>query len=332
MSTFDLSEDPEYGFAVGRVRSLEAALMDRVRYERFVRARDAAEFVSALGETAYARFLGGQTPAVGQAFDGASGENAEFLCSYARDEWLKQLIRLPGLFRSLKAALKEAAQRGEATATIPDGFAGEPARSIVAALAVDAIAMFAEGNGPAVIDAMADRAMQEVQLRVAGHSRFVRGLLGLHADLENLRAFVRVRARPGAETNGAADLRRAFLPGGRLALDDLTAALPEPWPEVVERLAKAPPFGVGDEAFREYLDLGRPAEAGRRAFVRLERHGREMELRYLRQTRYATFGYEPLVTFFLMSENELRNLRLLYAAKLAGLADDEARDLVACVE
>ncbi len=117
-----------------------------------------------------------------------------------------------------------------------------------------------------------------------------------------------------------------------MTLAGLLTALPQPWPAVVELLAKAPPYGVGDEVFRDYLDLGGPAAAGRHAFVRMERHGREMELRFLRQTRYATFGYEPLVAFFLMSENELRNLRLLYAAKLAGLADDEARNLVACVD
>jgi len=38
------------------------------------------------------------------------------------------------------------------------------------------------------------------------------------------------------------------------------------------------------------------------------------------------------VAFFLLRENELRNVRLLYAAKLAGIADEETRDLVAYVE
>jgi vacuolar-type H+-ATPase subunit C/Vma6 len=38
------------------------------------------------------------------------------------------------------------------------------------------------------------------------------------------------------------------------------------------------------------------------------------------------------VTFHVLRENELRNLRLLYAAKLAGLGDEETRDLIAYVE
>lgn len=332
MATVDLSEDPEYGFAVGRVRALESALMDRARYERFVRARDAAGFVGALRETAYGRFFEGQASDVRQAFDNASEENAAFLCLYALDEWLARLFRLPGMFRRLKTALKDVLQRGETDVAVPDWFLGGPERALVADMTAQAVASFARARDPAVVDVAADRLMQDIQLRIAKPSRFVVGFLGLHADLENLRTLIRVKARPGAEKDGRAEMQAAFMAGGRLVLGDLTAAVPEPWPTVVESLSKASPHGTGDEVFREYLQQGGSGASGKRSYVRLERIGREMELRHLRQTRYATFGYEPLVAYFLMSENELRNLRLLYAARLAGLTDEEARELVACVD
>jgi hypothetical protein len=136
----------------------------------------------------------------------------------------------------------------------------------------------------------------------------------------------------GDEKNLAKNAETAFLRGGTLSLASLLSALPQPWPAVVELLAKAPPYGVGHESFRGLLEQGRTEVAERHSFVRLERLGRESELRYLRQTRYATFGHEPLVAFFLLRENELRNLRLLHAAKLAGRADEETQDLVAYVE
>jgi len=68
-----LSEDPKYGFAIGRVRALESALMDRPRYERFVRARSGEEFVAALAETAYGRFIENGVAGVTQAFAFAVG-------------------------------------------------------------------------------------------------------------------------------------------------------------------------------------------------------------------------------------------------------------------
>jgi V/A-type H+-transporting ATPase subunit C len=327
-----LSEDPKYGFAIGRVRALEPALMDRPRYERFVRARNGEEFTAALAETAYARFLESGTADVMRAFGSAAEENAAFLSAYALDDWLLRLFSLPGAFRRLKTHLKEALSQGQNDVSVPNEFEATGQKLIVGRMVAETVEVFAKNRNPAAVDMAIDRLMQEVELQVASHSEFMIGYLGLHADTENLRTLVRRKAKEGGEKAPAEEMEAAFLKGGTLTLACLLAALPQPWPAVLELLAKAPPFGAGSEAFHDYLEQGRVAVTDRRSFTRMERHGREVELRYLRQTRYATFGHEPLVAFFLLRENELRNLRLLYAAKLAGLAVEEAQDLVAYVE
>jgi len=327
-----LSEDPKYGFAIGRVRALEPALMDRPRYERFIRARNGEEFAAALAETAYARFLESGTADVMRAFGSAAEENAAFLSAYALDDWLLHLFSLPGAFRRLKTHIKEALSQGQTGVPAPDEFEATGQRSVVGKVVAETVEVFAKNRNPAAVDMAIDRLMQDVELEVASHSEFTIGYLGLHADTENLRTLVRLKALEGGEKAPVEEMEAAFLKGGTLTLASLLTALPLPWPEVLELLAKAPPFGAGSEAFHDYLEQGRTAVTDRRSFTRMERLGREAELRYVRQTRYATFGHEPLVAFFLLRENELRNLRLLYAAKLAGLAVDEAQDLVAYVE
>jgi V/A-type H+/Na+-transporting ATPase subunit C len=329
-----LSENPEYGFAIGRVRALEAALLDRARYERLIRAQAGEEFVAILAETAYSKFLEGGSADVPQAFDRAAGENVAFFSQYALDPWLLDMVRLPAAFRSLKAALKTGLSRGDSEAATPAEFLAPrfapPANAAVAAAA----AGYEKNRDPAVIDMAMDRLMQKLLLDNASASEFVVGYLGLHADVENLRTLVRVKAQPGEGEGGErrTDMEAAFLLGGALAMEDFAAALPEPWAAVVDRFAKAPPYGVGNEVFRDYLEQGTAAVADKHSFVRMERYGREIELGFLRQTRYATAGYEPLVAFFLLHENELRNLRQLYAAKLAGVAMEIAQDLVAYVD
>jgi len=327
-----LSEDPKYGFAIGRVRALESALMDRPRYQWLVRARGSDEFVAALAETAYARFLEDGAAGVARAFDSAAAENAAFLSSYALDDWLLHLFSLAAAFRRLKTGLKDALSQGKTEVSIPKEFEVAGHRSIVGKLVAEAAGAFAKDRNPAAADMVIDRLMQEVELEVARHSEFMVGYLGLHADTENLRTLVRLKAKEGGDKGRAEEMAAALLSGGTLTLASLLTALPQPWPAVVELLAKAPPFGTGSEAFHDYLEQGRAAVTDRRSFTRMERLGREAELRYVRQTRYATFGHEPLVAFFLLHENELRNLRLLYAAKLAGLAVEETQDLVAYVE
>jgi len=327
-----LSENPEYGFAVGRVRALEPSLMDRSRYERLVRAQGREGFVAALAETSYAKFLDGSSANVSHAFDKASEENEAFFSQYAQESWLLHLFQLPAALRSLKAAIKDALSRGKSEVAIPAELTAMQQQTVVSDAIAATAQAFERDRDPAAVDMAVDRLLQDLQLGTANTSEFMLGYLGLHADLENLRTLVRLKA----QTDGGGDQRggmvTAFLGGGRLELGDLVAAIDEPWAAVVERFAKAPPGGSGNDAFRDYLEQGTAAVSDRRSFVRMERLGREIELRYLRQTRYATFGYEPLVTFSLLRENELRNLRQLYAAKLAGMADEETRDLVAYVE
>jgi V/A-type H+/Na+-transporting ATPase subunit C len=327
-----LSEDPNYGFAIGRVRALEPALMDRARYERFKRARNGEEFAAALAETAYGRFLENGVAGVTQALDSAAGENAGFLSEYALDDWLLQLFSIPSAIRELKMAVKSALSQGRTDVGFPkelEGGSYKPLADRVVAQAMDA---FTRGRNPAAVDVALDRLMQQIELQVSSSSEFVTGYLGLHADIENLRTLVRLRTKEDADENLAGEMGEAYIPGGTLTLAVLSAALPLPWPAVLDLLAKSPPYGSGSEAFHDYLEQGRAALVDRRSFARMERLGREAELRYVRQTRYATFGHEPLVAFFLLRENELRNLRLLFAAKLAGLPDEETQDLVAYVE
>jgi len=327
-----LSEDPKYGFAIGRIRALEPVLMDRTRYERFIRARSGEDFAAALAETAYARFLEGGTAGVAQAFESAAAENSAFFSAYALDDWLVRLFRLPEAFRRLKTAIKDALANGRTAVVIPAGLGPTQEGLPVADTVAEAVSAFADNQDPAAADVTVDRLMQGAQLQVASPSGFVTGYLARHADIENLRTLVRLKAKAGSGEGLAGEMKTAFLPGGELTLASLVAAMPEPWPAVMDLLAKAPPYGAGSEAFREYLEQGHAAVADKRSYARMERLGREMELRYLRQTRYATFGHEPLVTFFLLRENELRNLRLLYAARLAGLTDEETQDLVAYVD
>ncbi|MEO0069391.1 MAG: V-type ATPase subunit, partial [candidate division WOR-3 bacterium] len=51
------SESQQYGFVTGRVRALETLLLDRVMYERLIRAEGVEEFVALLNTTRYGDFL-----------------------------------------------------------------------------------------------------------------------------------------------------------------------------------------------------------------------------------------------------------------------------------
>lgn len=333
--TVRLSEDPAYGFAVGRVRSLESGLLDRPRYDRLLHTKDGREFVGTLGELGYARFFEGGVD-VPQALDRAAAEYSGFFTRSVpvRDGWLVELFRLPALFRQLKSGLKQAlsAAGDERTAAVKSAAAAYqgPAAERVRRAALEAAAHFEKHGDPAEVDMTLDRLTQVIQGEL-GRGEFLTGFFRLHADVENLRTFMRVKAAPD-DGMAVAELRRGFLPGGIVGEQTMADLLDEPCDTAVERLTKAPPAGCGSEVFFDYLEQGACEGMEKRSITRMERLGRELELRFLRQTRYAAFGHEPLVTFFLLQENELRNLRQLHAAKVARLPADIVSELIAYVD
>lgn len=338
--SINLSENPEYGFAVGRIRSLETQLLDRNRYERLLHSPGQDGFAAVLADTAYGRFLPGDGAVdLARPLAAAASENFAFFREYCIDRWLLDIFRLRADIHNLKTVVKS---RLAGMAAAPGGMLGFGRLGVGELQAVDAgtagptLAVYSEAvrratagyaaNGdPACIDLVLDGLAQEIALDLARPSDFVSGYLYLHADLENLRTLVRVKLLPADQKGrGAAVYAEALLAGGTLATGFLQSLLPENLEAIAGRF--------GSSVYRQYVEEGAAAAVRAKSLLRMERLGRELELRHLRASRFATFGHEPLVAFYLARENELRNLRLLYAAKQSGTPDEDARELVAYVD
>jgi V/A-type H+/Na+-transporting ATPase subunit C len=332
MST-TLSQGAEYGFALGRARSIETQLLDRGRYDRLVKTRNSDEFAAVLMETVYSRhFDAGDSgnAAVGTALARAHDDNFGFFAQYATDGWLLDLFRLPADIHNLKVTLKRVLGRSEGSGdglvangswsreTLAALAAAEPdARPIATrAAAIRVRELYRTASGSALVDTTLDRLGQELAMDLARGSAFLTGYLGLHADLENLRTAVRTRVSgddPGM-------LGHALLPGGTIGGARLAEALATDISEFAARLS--------DARFRAYLDDSLAYLARHRSLLRMERRQREIELDFLMPMRYVAFGYEPLVAFYLERENEIRNLRQLSAATSSGMTEDEKNELV----
>ena len=262
-------------------------------------------------------------------FSRAAADNFAFLAAGCRDRWVLETFQLRADVQNVKLAVKrrllgtelcegELLSFGAWTPKQVCALAGgepeaepERVRRAVASLAAEE---------PGAVDAVLDRQEQELVLELVRPSSFLTRLFAAHADVENLRAFARVRATG----RGRAVLEQAFLPGGEIPVCALTELLGADRDTVVVRFRFS--------RYRQLVEEGAGQEASRQAFRRMERAGREVLLSWLKLARYATFGYEPLVGYYMFRENEITNLRQLHAAKGAGAPEAECRELVAYVE
>jgi V/A-type H+-transporting ATPase subunit C len=316
------SENPAYGFAVGRVRSLETMLLDQARYDRLIRTSGAAELEAVVADTVYGRDLsggGGWSAAISSAVR----DNWEFFRAHCREPWLEELFELPRTADRMKARLKAGVGSGARGLTIGDRPpAPSPGRKPLTlpwrdTTAEAALLAYRESNGPGTLDTYIDRATQERALALAAPSDFLTRLFSLRADIGNLRAAIRIKL--AGEENPAAALRSTFLPGGALSFHRLSGALDSDKFTLTARFS--------DPAVRSMAE----DVAGGAGLARVERRARELELALVRRTRYTAFGYEPLVAYYLLRENEIGNLRRLHAAKSAGCPESYCSEMVAYV-
>lgn len=334
--TVDTSENTSYGFVVGRVRSLETALLDRGRNERLIHASDTEELRTILADTSYGHYLAEEFGRrdLGSMFAHAASDNYEFLSQYLLDRWVLDLFRLRADAHNLKMYVKALLVGSEVDEELQLGFGMLDSTRLVALAATEAKAepawmregvvaatgRYTETSDPGAVDVIFDRLLHAQLLDMAREGPFILDYVRLAADVENLRTFVRLRA---LGEDGSV-LESAFLPGGEVALGTLLGLLDE------DREAVAARFRL--TKFNRMMDEGMEYAATKKTLLRLERLGRELVLQYLRRARYLTFGYEPLVSYYLFRENELTNLRQLHAAKTAGLDESECQELVAYVE
>lgn len=321
-----------YGFAIGRLRALETALLDRVRYERLVRQPDAAGLRTVLADTRYGPMVD-EAGGLDAGLNRAAAEDFAFFAQYCADGWVLDLFRLDADVHNLKTFIKARLQEREPEDSELLAWGNWP-REQLAALAAgepkseparfrDAarrgIERHLESKDPAEVDLALDREAQAARVEASRENGFLRKLFALRADTENLRSLVRVRAL-GEER---ATLAAALVPGGTLKPAELLALLSEEDAQLVQRFRLT--------GFGRLVEEGLSWLREKRSLARLERLGRELELVHLARARYITFGFEPLVAFYLVRGNEVGNLRRLAAAKSAGLAEEDCRELVSLV-
>lgn len=257
-------DDIKYGFAVGRVRVLQAKLLSRSVFERLIDAPDFAEQRRVLSETAFGRYLEHAQTAedVERALDASLGDlYGEFLLEAGLPEAVVRFFRLPYDYRNLRAALKTrvlgvgspalsalGTVESSAFSGSGEGLPGEMAAVLTAWDEAEEQPLLAD------LEAEVDHALFEALAGEAKRSRvvFLRELITLRIDL----ATIRVLLRANAKRLPAAAVRAALIDGGTKRLRDLAAGVGRmDAEELAEAIIGA--RAVAGLEIRDLLDLDR---------------------------------------------------------------------------
>lgn len=316
--------DPiRYGFAVGRVRVLETRLLNHSHFERLLDAPSFVEQKRILSETVYGGYLDDAETAedVERALDRALLDvYRDFLETANLPPLMVHFFRVQHDFENLRGMLK--------AETV-----GIPVEDLLNDLGSVPAADFISGDLPAwlcpierrvraavgdvddpgrteLIDPAVDAAMYRElnELALESPSVHVRDMARLGADLANVKAFLRTRAR----NMSVAEATPFFVPGGEVIVDRFIAMYRLPLDEALVQLAALPPLrGTDPEAL---------ADPGRIDVI-----ADKILARRLRGALMVAIGPEPVIGYVHARRSEVTTLRMLLIGKLAGVSTDLLR-------
>ena len=306
-----------YAFAVARVRALENRLLDRSQWERLVGADSPEEVWRILSETAYARWMEGKKlHQYEDVFWSELAETAKSLRSMLRKDSFTQNYLFRYELHNLKTFFlqKFTGKRGR---FIPLSVYGEKEETVLENPTLyngGFLTRMATELQQSTFDhaqdlqrAVDNQYYQYMTELITDFSPFIQRFWSDYVDLTNFRLLLRVRVMGMGEEY----LRTFLLPGGYLNTEDFLPALN--WSE--EEIRNWWIWKPAGRMLKE-LDALQP-------LWKVEKEINKYLTERLRITRQQAFGEEPIFAYFWEKENELRKLRILLAAKVNHLPDEE---------
>ncbi len=320
----------DYMYGSARVRALETKIVGRERIERMLEARSSGEILSSLGEHGFEVVRS----EVGEILREETLMSALVL-AYAEldaiegDRKVTEFLRYPTDCNNIKAQIKCFSRGVDARPLMIDGIGTRTAEEIETAFRDKEYGLFpqnmaaaipaceedfAKTKNPQVVDLTLDRACYADMLASAKESgvAYAVRLVETKIDLQNIVTCLRL-LRMSLGASGTPMLASAFLEGGTVELSLLTEALSEGENWLSERLlyTRYSALLSGDDK----LTLGQ-----------IEARADEIFGELASEAKYVPFGAEVLIGYALAVENEVKNIRIILAAKDAGWAPDGIRE------
>ncbi|MCK9443966.1 MAG: V-type ATP synthase subunit C [Tissierellaceae bacterium] len=322
----------DYIQAVTRTRVLETRLLSRARLERMVDAKDMEEVFKVLGETEYANVMGGLTrdEEYEKILSSELKRVYKLMYEIARDRVVVDLLALKYDYHNLKVLIKEKLlQRDFEDMYISIGsmdfskvkmdYLAGNFRDMDPKVreAIEEVEKDLEINeDPQRIDILLDKYYFEHLYKLAESTDiplfidYVKDLI----DLTNIRTLIRVKK----QNKDIKFLEEVVVPHGKIGKDDIVLALNDSTEGIA---AKFKSFDVGPDirkGLEAYQESNRLSE--------FEKLMDDYLMDINKPSKFVNFGPEPIFSYVLAKETEIKALRIIMVSKLNKLSPEDIRE------
>lgn len=316
----------DYAFGCSVIRSNEKNLLSKADLTRVLEAKDMQAAMTILGEFGYGDSKD-MTASAQRPFEEIlrkEQERANDLClSVAPDKRELNLFYLPIDYHNAKTILKAEFLETDPNPYLMDGgtvtkeklmeyirernftFMDGGLKEALPPL----IESFAKVKDPQEIDLALDKACYKEMADLAKETdrKFLIDYVKLLVDLTNVVTFVRLRQIGKPWTF----FQKVFLEGGSINEREFTTNYEDDYQQFAEKL-----FSYG---FDQIFSRGAEQVEKEGKYWLLEKLCDDARIEYMKKARFITLGVEPILAYMVAKEMENKNLRIILAAKQAGV-------------
>jgi V/A-type H+-transporting ATPase subunit C len=315
--------DTRYSYQIGVIKAKETRLFDRKRFEQFISSEDAKELVSALHDTDYGEYFRSIENyfQYEEALLNARIDLYKEIENFINNEELINVLRSQFDFHNITVLLKgKIADMDFSSFCLPLGTIPiNELESIFKEESYDRLpiylqetvregieAYFTHNHDIQLLNLCIDSKMAEY-LTTFTKNDFLIGYYKRWIDVTNLKTILRLFFLERYNEL----IQFALLPGGYIAKEEII----EKKLEGVESL---------DDIYHSSIYRGLLEH--RESFSLVEQSALLLLLSYIRSVAYESIGVEAVISYFLIKENEIRNLRLIFTGKVNNVEDIILKD------
>lgn len=329
-----IQKSPDFTFAVGKIRAWESKLLPASVFYQLADSRDLSELESILSSTVYANLPASlRSKQAGKIalsdfddlFDAEEITTLKELKSFLKDDRFLMPFLYKRDFHNLKLFakskftnveadwLKESLVKKEtlAEAIIWQDFTFLP--KIYQNFLNEAWKTYEKIGNWQILDTFLEQRLYEQILNITEEFPFANYFFKAEIDLINIKTFIRCKNR-----DAEADLfSQLFIGGGLLDKTFFIEAYKEPTDKLSQRL-KFTPYDV-------LTDIGTDVSKSFGEFYEIEKRCYLVLLKYLSCAKYTAFGYEPVLRYIFLKNNEIKNLRTVLVGKTHNISSEEIK-------
>jgi len=310
-------DDTIFAQSVARIRFLETKMLDKAKIEALVEAKGFDDCLRILQDSRYSEYV-----AMSSYEEGLRLAIEDFYRDMYKTSPIKEVVDILAIRydgHNTKCLVKGKLTGIDTSGIVID--AGKiPAEKLKLMIKEEsfrdmpktlrfyvekALEGYKNAQDPQQIDITLDKGMYQYMLEVAKNSGldFLVDIVRLMIDIVNIKSFIRIKI----QDKGKEFLHGTYIAGGHLDVDVFVNNLSDSLENFSNKIMHTDHFKWVKEGIGEYIkdgDLGG-----------MEKYGDNYILDYLRKTKFISFGPEPIISFIIAKENEIRALRIILTGK-----------------